>query len=67
MQTYKIYESKGISSLKLEQVEKPTVKGSTDVLIRIHALSLNARDHQFANGTYVIPVPKGGSVVTSGK
>jgi len=67
MQQYKIYEGKGFDSLKLEQTDKPTVKRPTDVLIKIHALSLNARDQQFAQGTYAIPIPKEGTVVTSGE
>ena len=67
MQRYKLYEGKGNDCLKLEQVERPVVKRPTDVLVKIHALSLNARDHQFTNGKYYIPVPEGGAVVTSGK
>jgi NADPH:quinone reductase-like Zn-dependent oxidoreductase len=67
MQQNKIYEGKGVDSIKLEHVDKPTLKEGTDVLVRIHALSLNARDPQFATGSYALPMPKDGTVVTSGK
>jgi NADPH:quinone reductase-like Zn-dependent oxidoreductase len=66
MRQYKLYEGKGNDCLTLETVDKPVIKRSTDVIVKIHALSLNARDHQFTNGIYAIPLPEGGAVVTSG-
>jgi NADPH:quinone reductase-like Zn-dependent oxidoreductase len=66
MRQYKLYEGKGNDCLTLENVDKPVIKRSTDVLVKIHALSLNARDHQFSNGIYALPLPKGGAVPTSG-
>lgn len=67
MRQYKLYEGKGNDCLTLENVDKPVIKRSTDVIVKIHALSLNARDHQFTNGIYAIPIPEGGAAVTSGK
>lgn len=67
MRQYKLYEGKGNDCLTLENVDKPVIKRSTDVLVKVHALSLNARDHQFSNGIYALPLPKGGAVPTSGE
>lgn len=68
MLQWKLYEQNGNDSLKLEKdVDKPTIQKPTDVLVKIHALSLNARDNQFSKGTYALKPPQGGVVVTSGK
>ncbi len=54
-QTYKLasYE-KSLDGLVLEDVSLPQL-GSTDVLVEVHAVSLNARDYQIATGTYPAP------------
>ena len=43
------------SNLKLSEVETPQVRG-TQVLIRVRAISLNARDCQIVSGTYPAPI-----------
>jgi len=50
----------------LETIEKPKLRSSTEVLIKVHAISLNARDNQIVNGTYGAPIQEG-VVVVSGK
>lgn len=68
MLQWKIYESKGNDALTLHKdIAKPTIKSPTDVLVKIRAISLNARDNQFAKGTYYFKIPRDGVVVTSGK
>lgn len=47
--------STGFSSLHLSSTPTP-VPGETEVLIRIHAVSLNFRDIMVATGTYMWPV-----------
>src|SRR5262245_18608220 len=52
MKLYEIRETKGIDSLN--QTEKETPKpGPGEVLIRVHAVSLNYRDLLIANGKYM--------------
>jgi NADPH:quinone reductase-like Zn-dependent oxidoreductase len=68
MLQWRLYESTGNDALTLiKDAEQPKIKTPTEVLVKIHALSLNARDNQFTSGTYALKVPKGGAVVTSGE
>lgn len=68
MLQWRLYESNGNDALTLiKNAEQPTIKTATDVLVKIHALSLNARDNQFTSGTYALKVPQDGAVVTSGE
>lgn len=66
MQQYKLYKQGSTDGLRLETVEKPKLRSSTEVMIKVHAISLNARDNQIVNGTYGAPVQEG-VVVISGK
>jgi NADPH:quinone reductase-like Zn-dependent oxidoreductase len=66
MQQYKLYKQGSTDCLTLETVEKPRLDSSTEVLIKVHAISLNARDNQIVNGTYGAPVQEG-VVVASGQ
>jgi NADPH:quinone reductase-like Zn-dependent oxidoreductase len=57
MQAFRIHPGKGISSL--ERVERPRPKLSArDVLVRIHAVSLNFRDLMVADGSYPVASDK---------
>ncbi len=73
MKLYEIAEAKGIDSLKL--TERPTPKpGPGEVLVRVHATSLNYRDLVMAKGTMarmmklpLVPTSDGaGEVVETG-
>ncbi|KAH8083478.1 alcohol dehydrogenase [Filobasidium floriforme] len=66
MQQYKLYKQGSTDGLCLETVEKPRLRSSTEVLIKVHAISLNARDNQIVNGTYGAPVREGVVVVSDG-
>ncbi|KAF2158373.1 hypothetical protein M409DRAFT_61716 [Zasmidium cellare ATCC 36951] len=48
----------GFSSLALESVAMPAI-GEKEVLVRVHAVSLNFRDIMIATGTYIWPVTNG--------
>jgi NADPH:quinone reductase-like Zn-dependent oxidoreductase len=66
IQQRKLHKQGSTDCLSLETVEKPKLRSSTEVLIKVHAISLNARDNQILNGTYGAPVQEG-VVVVSGK
>jgi NADPH:quinone reductase-like Zn-dependent oxidoreductase len=67
MRQYKLYSQGSTDCHKLEEVEKPKLRTKTDVLIKVYAISLNARDNQFTTGTYGLPLPEKGVVPISGK
>lgn len=56
MKQYTLSHRKDFSGLTLTaDAAKPTIQTSTEVLVKIKALSLNAWDLQIANGTYPAP------------
>jgi NADPH:quinone reductase-like Zn-dependent oxidoreductase len=56
MKQYTLAHRKDFSGLTLNaDVPKPSIQNPTEVLVKIKALSLNARDLQIANGTYPAP------------
>lgn len=56
MKQYTLAHRKDFSGLTLnENAPKPAIQSSTEVLVKIKALSLNARDLQIASGTYPAP------------
>ena len=67
MHQYKLYKQGSTDNLTFEEVERPRLQSSTDVLVRVHAISLNARDNQFTSGTYGLPLPEDGVVPISGE
>lgn len=66
-QSYKLASfEKSLDGLVLEDVSLPSQLGPTDVLVEVHAVSLNARDYQIATGTYPAPTsPPAGLVPVS--
>ena len=73
MQAWRLEESFGLDSLRMVEVERP-VPGEGEVLIRLGAVSLNARDLMMVEGAYnprqplpLVPCSDGaGSVETVG-
>jgi NADPH:quinone reductase-like Zn-dependent oxidoreductase len=57
MKLYEFRETKGIDSLMLTEREAP-MAGSGQVLIRVHAVSLNYRDLLIAQGRYPAPASR---------
>lgn len=56
MQQYQLSHRKDFSGLTLHKdVPRPTLKSPKDVMIKIHAISLNARDLQIAQDQYPAP------------
>jgi NADPH:quinone reductase-like Zn-dependent oxidoreductase len=56
MKQYTLAHRKDFSGLTLHtDASRPTIQSPTEVLIKIKALSLNARDLQIANGSYPAP------------
>jgi NADPH:quinone reductase-like Zn-dependent oxidoreductase len=56
MKQYTLSHRKDFSGLTLNaDAPKPSIQSPTEVLVKIKALSLNARDLQVANGTYPAP------------
>jgi NADPH:quinone reductase-like Zn-dependent oxidoreductase len=74
MQAYRLLPGAGIAGLERFDAPNPT-PGAYDVLVRIHAVSLNYRDLMFARGNYInipnhplIPVGDGaGEVIAVGE
>ncbi|KAL1746540.1 chaperonin 10-like protein [Schizophyllum fasciatum] len=58
-ETYKTYVlenfTKELSGLVQKTRTLPQILGDTDLLVRVHAVGLNARDFQIASGTYPAP------------
>lgn len=68
MKQWIIKETKGPDALQFVDAEKPKVANAHEVLIKVHALSLNARDGLFTKGQYPAAVPPAeGRVVVSGR
>ncbi|KAL1409735.1 hypothetical protein Q8F55_003732 [Vanrija albida] len=58
MKQYNLAHRTGLDGVVLRNdAPEPKLTGPNDILIRIKALSLNARDIQVANGTYPAPHP----------
>ncbi|MDX8535210.1 NAD(P)-dependent alcohol dehydrogenase [Mesorhizobium sp. VK25A] len=73
MQTYRLEERGGADKLVLREAEMPK-PGANQILVRVHATSLNRRDTMILNGTYplasragIVPLSDGaGEVVAVG-
>lgn len=68
MKQWIIREAKGPNALEFVDADKPVIQKPNEVLVRMHALSLNARDALFTQNKYpaATPPPEG-RVVASGK
>lgn len=58
MQTFRLDRPGDPAGITLHDTDMPTV-GPTDVLVRVHAASLNKRDLFILNGTYPLPARPG--------
>jgi putative PIG3 family NAD(P)H quinone oxidoreductase len=57
MKAVVITEFGGVDVLEIREVEKPSIKNASDVIVRVHAVALNRADLLQRRGLY--PAPKG--------